>query len=121
MNGRILVVDDDDVVRANLRSKLESSGYEVVDVSNGEDAIQRMGEETFHLVITDILMPERDGLETLLHIKKTQPDVPVIAITGAGNELCLDNARGLGAARVFEKPFELEELAAAVEQLILVP
>ena len=82
-----------------------------------EVRLQHLDERTFDVVITDILMPERDGLETLQHTRKTQPDAKVIAITGAANDLYLDNARGLGASRVFQKPFKLKEIAAAVKEL----
>ncbi len=117
MNGRILIVDDEEVVRHVLRSALEDSGYEVVEASNGTEAISHLGKETFNVVVTDILMPEQDGLETILHVRREQPDLKVIAITGA-DKLHLDNARGLGAACVFAKPFKLEEIVAAVKGLI---
>lgn len=117
MNGRVLVVDDEEIVRHILRSKLESCGYEVVEARDGRKAVSHLDKSTFDVVITDILMPEMDGLETLLYVKRTQPRLPVIAITGAANELHLDNARSLGASRVFAKPFELEEIAAAVKEL----
>jgi len=118
MSGRILVVDDSEVVRNILRSKLEGCGYEVVEAADGQKAIQRLDEGAFDVVITDILMPEKDGLETLQHVRKTQPDAKVIAISGAGNDLYLENARGLGASRVFAKPFKLEEIADAVKELM---
>lgn len=118
MSGRILVVDDEEVVRNVLRAKLESCGYQVVEASDGKQAIQRLNEGICEVLITDILMPEKDGLETLMHVRRAQPDVKVIVITGAGNDLYLDNARGLGASRVFAKPFELEEIAAAVKELM---
>lgn len=118
MTGRILVVDDEEVVRNVLRGKLEGCGHEVVEADDGKRAILRLDEETFDVVITDILMPERDGLETLLHARKTQPDAKVIVITGAGYDLYLDNARGLGASHAFAKPCDLEEIAAAVTELL---
>jgi len=115
-NGTVLVVDDEEVVRNVLRERLEVDGHEVSEASNGRDAIQRLDEGTFDVIITDILMPETDGLELLMHARKMQPDAKVIAITGAKNSLHRDNARGLGASQVFEKPFELEDIAAAVMQ-----
>ncbi len=118
MTGRILVVDDEKVIRNILRGKLETCGYEVVEAGDGERAAQILDEGAFDVVITDIVMPERDGLETLLHVRKTQPDAKVIVITGAGNDLYLDNAHGLGASRVFAKPVKLEEIAAAVKELM---
>jgi len=117
INGRILVVDDEEVVRIALRERLEHDGHQVVEASNGTKAIQRLDEDAFDIVITDILMPEKDGLDTLQHVRKTQPDARVIVITGAGNTLHLDNARGLGASRVFEKPLRLGEIAESVKEL----
>lgn len=63
-------------------------------------------------------MPEKDGLETLLHVRREQPEAKVIVITGAGNSLHVDNARGLGAEQVFAKPIKLDEIVAAVENLL---
>ena len=117
MSGRILIVDDEEVIRRVLRNALEGCGYEVVEASNGREAVLRLGEQIFNVAVTDILMPEQDGLETLLHVRKRQPDTKVIAITRAADKLHLDNARGLGAARVFTKPFKLAEILAAVEDL----
>jgi two-component system cell cycle sensor histidine kinase/response regulator CckA len=116
-NARVLVVDDEQVVRYAIRERLAAEGHEVVEANNGRRAMQCLDAGTFDIVITDILMPERDGLETLRHVHKTQTDTEVIVISGAGNDLFLENARGLGASRVLEKPLNLDELAAAVREL----
>ena len=117
MASRILVVDDDEVIRMALQNVLERDGHDVVEANDGKEAIKLMDQGAFDVVITDILMPERDGLETLMHAKKAQPGVKVIVMSAAENTLHLHNARGLGAELVFAKPFELGDIVAAVNEL----
>ena len=69
-SGRILIVDDEEVIRRALRNTLEGCGYEVVEASNGREAILLLGEQTFNVVVTDILMPEQGGLGTILRVQK---------------------------------------------------
>jgi len=118
MSGFILVVDDEQQVRDILRRKMEQCGYRVGEAANGKEAIDKLNADEFDLVISDIMMPERDGLEVIMHLRKTQPEVKVIAISAPGNEVFLNSAKALGAHRVFQKPFSLEEIARAVEELI---
>jgi len=117
MPYKILIVDDDEIVRRLLRNKLQSCGYEIAEAGDGREAMRRLGEEDFDVVITDVLMPEQDGLETLMYLRREHPDIRAIAIT-AGDKLHLDNARGFGAAYVFAKPFKLETLESAVKELL---
>jgi len=114
----VLIVDDEEQVRDVLRRKMEQCGFTVGEAHNGKEAIDRLGTETVDLVISDIMMPERDGLEVIMHIKKTKPEVKVIAISAPGNEVFLNSAKALGAHRVFQKPFSLEEIATAARELI---
>lgn len=118
MKPRILIVDDEEQVRHVLRSKMEQCGYHTEEAGDGKEAIRKLGATSFDVVIADIVMPEQDGLEVIVHVKKQQPNVQVIAISAPGNQLFLDSARGLGAARAFVKPFELAEIARAVEELL---
>jgi PAS domain S-box-containing protein len=83
------------------------------------DAMCRLDYENFDLVISDIVMPERDGLEVIMFLRKQHPATNVIAISAPGNGVYLQSARGLGAHRVFRKPFELAEIANAAEELLL--
>ena len=119
MSRRILVVDDEPQIRDVLRRKLETCGYEVAEAQNGHEAIRRLDAESFDVVVSDIMMPERDGLEVIMHLRKAQSRVKVIAISAPGNELFLDSARALGAARSLEKPFSLDDLARAVEEVLV--
>ena len=117
----ILVIDDDDQIRAMLRKMLERSGYEVDEASDGMEGIMRYRQKPAELIITDILMPRRDGKETILEIKKEFPDVKIIAISGGGwigPEMDLDIAGKLGAVRTFTKPIQQEKLLEAVRELL---
>ena len=118
MGASILVVDDDEQVRRVLKRKLEQCHYDVCDAANGKEAIKALEAVPFDLVLTDIVMPETDGIETVRYVRKHHPHVKVIAISAPNNELYLESAAGLGAARVFQKPLKLTELAEAVEALL---
>jgi DNA-binding NtrC family response regulator len=122
--SRILLVDDDDGLRTALRRALEREGHEVVEASNGRHALDRLKETTVNLVITDIIMPESEGIELALILHKTQPELPVIAISGGGNwtaEFHLSIAKKAGALHAFEKPFAVEALLKRVDELLQKP
>ena len=109
----ILIADDDLQIRTLLSQFFTNSGYETLVAANGLEAIRHYESGQPDLVITDILMPEKDGIETIMDLKKMDPAVKIIAISGggacsAGNYLSL--AEKLGAVAVFEKPFNLKEL-----------
>ena len=117
--GRILVIDDDDQIRALLRKALELSGHEVVEASNGKEGIRVYEEQPADLVITDILMPEKEGLECILELRRLDPAVRVIAISGGirSNTMdVLEVAGRFGACRTFWKPFDLAKVVAAVRE-----
>ncbi len=117
----ILVIDDDDQIRAMLRKMLERSGYEVDEASNGIEGIRRYREKPTELIITDILMPKRDGKETILEIKKEFPNVKIIAMSGGGwigPEIDLKIAEEMGAMKTFTKPIQQEKLLEAVRELL---
>lgn len=121
MDHNILIADDDEPVRHLIRAGLEGAGYDVAEAANGVEAIRAANATPFDLVITDILMPEKDGLETIVHLRKRSPGLKVIAISGYENALFLADARGLGAARVLPKPFKIAELVAMVRDLLEQP
>ena len=117
MTPRILVVDDDEGVRYTLRGVLEDEGYEVEEAVDGEDALSRVG-EGFHLVLTDLRMPRRDGL-SLLSALQTRPQPPrVILLTAHGSERAAVEAMKHGAYDYFKKPFETDELLAVVARAV---
>ena len=118
--ARILVVDDDEQIRQMLVQTLQQAGYEVADVTNGTEAIAAAGLVPFDLMITDILMPETDGLEVISQLRAKCPKMRIIAISGGGlSEIdLLPTAKLLGAVRTLYKPFELKRLLAVVTEVL---
>lgn len=119
--GRILIVEDDKAVRALLRQILERAGHEVTDAGNGQEAIARYRDNPADLIITNILMPEKEGLETIQELRRNHPGIKIIAISGGGQigpADYLDIARRFGARRTFSKPFDRKELLRAVDELL---
>ena len=115
---RILLAEDDNDMRRFLVKALERAGYQVVDFDNGASAYQRLQEEPFSLLLTDIVMPEMDGIELARRATEIDPDLKVMFITGfAAVALNADNKTPKDAA-VLSKPFHLRDLVTQVEQLI---
>jgi CheY-like chemotaxis protein len=122
LKRRILLVDDDpDVVRA-LTTTLTNAGYEVVPASNGAEAVRLWRElNEGDLVLLDMFMPEKDGLETIIELRTHSPDVPIIAMSGGGTMGRVDvlgDAKLLGAVHTLEKPFSTDTLLALVARAI---
>ncbi len=118
---RILVIDDDDQMRVLLRQVMEWAGYEVMEAEDGREGMQKHRRQPADLVITDLIMPEQEGLETISLLRKEYPQTKIIAISGGGRigpEAYLPAAQELGADRVFSKPFDVRELAGAVKELL---
>ena len=122
LRRRILLVDDDPDVRRSLQNALTKAGYEVVPAANGLEAIRQWRDlHGGDLVILDMFMPEKDGLETLVELRSLNPGVPIIAISGGGTTGRLDileDAKLLGAIETFEKPFSIHALLALVARTI---
>ena len=115
--ARILIIDDEFEVRSTMRFMLEREGHNVIEALDGVEGIQRFLEHPTDLIITDILMPNQDGIETLLQLHADHPDVPVIVISGNAAEH-LDLAREFGARSVLSKPFKYQDLINAVSQAL---
>lgn len=118
MSQSILIADDDAQIRRLLRVSLEADGYKVYEAANGDEAIRVACDAPFDLVITDVLMPERDGLEMIMFLRRQAPNAKIIAISGADSGLFLENARGLGASATLAKPFSPSELLREVHGLL---
>ncbi len=114
----ILVVDDDAVIRQGLRRILEGRGYSVELFASGALAVERMTTQQFGLVITDLKMPGMSGIEVLKHIKTTQPEVPIIMITGYSTVDTAVEAMKNGAVDYIAKPFTPEEIAEKVQSAL---
>lgn len=113
----ILVIDDEQQVRTLLRQALTGAGYEVVEAKNGREGLKQYRKAPTDLVITDILMPDEDGLEATLELTREYPDAKVIAITGgSGDRNFLDVAKLFGARKTLTKPFELDRLLETVRE-----
>ena len=111
----ILVIDDEELIRTLLRSALEGAGHEVIEAPNGRVGLELYRQRPADLVITDILMPELNGLDMILELTRGFLNVKVIAISGVqSEENVLDVAKLLGARQTFHKPLNLQQLLTAV-------
>ncbi|MBV5316546.1 MAG: response regulator [Desulfobulbaceae bacterium] len=118
---RILVVDDETQIRTMLSLMLEQEGYTVDTAENGEEGLSLVGRHTFDLVITDMIMPVKDGLKFIMELVRDYPALKVLAISGGGAikaERYLTMAGYLGDIATLEKPFKREVLLAMVKKLI---
>ena len=117
----ILIIDDDDQPRHILQQVLTRAGYEVIEACDGNEGLQRFRATPADVIITDILMPEKEGLETIIDLRREFPRAKIIAMSGggrAGNLNFLDVASRLGAQRTLEKPFDLQAMLRAVSELL---
>jgi DNA-binding response OmpR family regulator len=125
---RVLIIDDDDAVRGALERVLARRGYAVRTAPGGEEGLAELRDEPVDVVVTDIIMPKMNGVDTIKAIVKEFPQVKIIAISGGGNfgiteyrpeaittTAYLTAARQAGAQAVLTKPFETSELVAAIE------
>jgi len=121
---RVLLIDDDMTLRRALRLGLERSGYEVAEAGNGREGIAVFKAAPADLVITDLIMPEVEGVETIRGLRALGAKVPILAISGGGRGSSRDYlhiARHLGADHVLEKPFEIDVLRSAIAALLARP
>ena len=120
--AQILVIEDDEQIRGLIREVLEESGHEVLESSDGEDGLKKFSLNPTSLVITDILMPGMEGLETIRHLRTEVPNAKIIAISGGleGKGVnVLELAKKFGAARIIAKPFNISQLLGAVEEILV--
>lgn len=119
--ARILVVDDDTMVRTTIRAGLLRAGHAVLEAGDGEEAIGVLEKAEVDLVVSDIVMPEVDGIGLLLKLRKQFPQLRVIVISGGGRMQNVDflrMAQTLGADRVLAKPFTPDQLQKAVQSVL---
>lgn len=118
---KILVIDDEDAVRSFLTTVLEREGFFVITAGDGREGMKKIGSEPVDLVITDLIMPEKEGMEIIMEVKKIYPHIPVIAISGGGRnspESYLNTAKLLGAKAILEKPFHKEKLLSTIQAVL---
>lgn len=115
----VLIVDDEDQLRTLMCETLKEAGYRVTEARDGAEALRQYRMVPVDLVIMDILMPNQDGLETTVTLRREFPNVKIIAITGGSDMIgilnFLDVAKMLGAHRVLQKPFDMKTLLDTVQ------
>jgi CheY-like chemotaxis protein len=120
----IMVVDDDRHVQLALRQIVESAGHSAIEAGNGQEAIEMFEEYRPDLVITDIFMPQTDGIETIRAIRRCQPDARIIAISGGyvgSGWNYLGSVVVLGADLALQKPFTVRQMTTAIDRLLSRP
>ena len=118
---RILLVDDDEQFRSMLSESLRRAGYEVTEARDGSEGIRLYRDHPTDLIITDLIMPEKEGLETIQEYRMDYPEAKIIAISGGSRNASFDYlkmAKALGAQRVVAKPFPRQEILDAVTQVL---
>jgi len=118
---RILLVDDDDAFRNLLGVQLSKMGYSVSEAGDGQQALALQAADAADLIITDLIMPEKEGLEIIQELRHRHSKVKIIAMSGGGRVRAADYlkvARLMGADRTLEKPFSLEALASAISEVL---
>lgn len=124
---RVLVIDDDDEVRQTVSGSLKTKGYEVTDVDNAYKALTRMSAQAFDLVVCDLFMPDKDGVETILAIRGSHASTPIILVTGGGQHFpvggvglrdLLQSVEFFGVTHFLMKPFKPSQLISLVERAL---
>ncbi len=119
--ARILIIDDEESIRIMLREMLEQEGFEITDACSGKEAMRIQLKKPADLIITDIIMPDMEGIETIFEFKERFPKVKVIAISGGGivkPDTYLKMAESFGVTYTFTKPVERKKLLCAVRELL---
>ena len=115
---KILLAEDDNDMRRFLVKALENAGYEVIDYDNGMSAYRRLREEPFELLLTDIVMPEMDGIELARRAAELDPDIKIMFITGFAAVALNADSKAPKDAKVLSKPFHLRDLVAEVDRMM---
>jgi DNA-binding NtrC family response regulator len=118
---RVLLVDDDDDFRMPLRKYLERTGHEVIEARNGTQAVEAYKKQPVDVVVTDLIMPEKEGIETIMELKRQHPQVRIVAMSGGGRINggdFLKVAQQLGARRALAKPFSCQAMVAAIAEVM---
>ncbi|MEE4359807.1 MAG: response regulator [Desulfococcaceae bacterium] len=121
MSPTILIIDDEKRIRILLRIMLEKEGYNILEAENGEEGIRLFHSHTPDLIISDIIMPEKEGVETICELRRSNPEVKIIAISGGGRHLAEDYlplAKELGAVKIMRKPIFREDLIQTVTEVL---
>ena len=118
---QILIIDDEPQIRSMLKMMLERAGFNVIVASDGKEGMKIFEKKSVDLVITDLIMPEKEGIEVIQELRKNNSNLPIIAISGGGKnspDTYLNIAKLLGANAIFEKPVAKEKLIDAVNKAL---
>ena len=118
---KILIVDDDPQIRLLLTERFQKAGFEASCAANGRECMKMLSIAVPDVVITDLIMPEQEGIETIMQLRRDYPQIKIIAISGGirgGTVNFLSAARELGAAKAYKKPFQFQELLSGVNELL---
>ena len=115
---RILLAEDDNDMRQFLTRALKNAGYDVVSFDNGKSAYERLREEPFSLLLSDIVMPEMDGIELARRATELDPDIKVMFITGFAAVALNPDNHAPKQAKILSKPFHLRDLVSEVQRLL---
>jgi DNA-binding NtrC family response regulator len=117
----IVLVDDDESLRTAMATILTRAGFNIHSTADGEEALRFIQKNAVSLVITDLIMPQIEGIELIVRLRKARPDLKVIAVSGGGRlrpETFLDAAKSLGAWKTMTKPFSTPELIASIREAL---
>jgi DNA-binding NtrC family response regulator len=117
----VLLIDDDDDLRDLLVQVLRHGGFTPLSASHGRAGIALLNDHRVDLVVTDLVMPEMEGIELILLLRRTHPHLPVVAMSGGGRAMTgtyLESALALGAVRILEKPFDLQPFLQTVQEAL---
>ena len=115
---RILVVDDDAIVIKSCRRILEAEGFEVTTVPSADEALEKIKNYDFDLLLIDVKMPKHDGIFLMREIKKNWPDIPIIVMSGYPTPETIADVLKLGATQFIPKPFKPDELMKSIRQVL---
>jgi len=117
--AQILLIDDDELLRGVLAKALGHAGHVVIQAADGQQGVELARATAVDLVITDLIMPVQEGVETIVKLRRERPTLPIIAISGGVThaKLYLDIAAKIGARRILAKPFSPQELLAAIDEV----
>ena len=119
---KVLIVDDDELFRAMLSEMVQREGYQVSTATNGNEALAAIERSRPDLVITDILMPEKDGIELIMELAQRESRIPIIAVSGGRRsislEFNLESAKLMGVRATLPKPFTREDLRRAITEAL---
>ncbi len=117
--ARILIIDDDAEFRTTIGKILQAANYEVVLAADGDEGIKQQHAKPMDLIITDLFMPNREGLETIQLLRKDFPEVPIIAMSGGDmSGTMLTIADKVGADKILQKPFDAQILLDAIQEVV---